>query len=104
VSVNTEALLAMRTRLPLTALRAPLDNLLDEAARRELTRRETLARLCQAEVARQEERRRALAMSSAKFPFVRTLEGFDFHAQPSVDPKPVRELATGRWIAHGDGL
>lgn len=29
----------------------------------------------------------------AKFPFVRTLEGFDFAAQPSLDPKQVRDLA-----------
>jgi DNA replication protein DnaC len=31
-------------------------------------------------------------------------EGFDFDAQPAVDPKQIRELATGRWIAHGDAL
>lgn len=35
-------------------------------------------------------------------PYVRTLDGFESDAQPSLDPKQVRELATGRWVANGD--
>jgi len=49
-----------------------------------------------------DQRRVAMGTSIAKFPYVRTLDGFDFEAQPSIDPKQVRELATGRWIANGD--
>uniref|UniRef100_A0A832A316 AAA family ATPase n=1 Tax=Desulfacinum infernum TaxID=35837 RepID=A0A832A316_9BACT len=49
-------------------------------------------------------RRLHMGMSLAKFPFVRTLDGCDFTAQPTVDAKQIRELATGRWIAHGDAL
>ena len=45
-----------------------------------------------------------MGMGIAKFPFVRTLEGFDFGAQPSLDQKQVRDLATCRWVAHGDAL
>jgi DNA replication protein DnaC len=45
-----------------------------------------------------------MGMSIAKFPFVRTLEGFDYDAQPSVDPKQIREIATSRWVANGDSL
>ena len=40
----------------------------------------------------------------AKFPHGRTLEGFDFAAQPSLDPKQVRDLAACRWVANGDAL
>lgn len=57
-----EALGAMLTRLKLTAIRDQLDSLLDEAARRELTLREALAFLCQAEVARKEQRRLTMAI------------------------------------------
>jgi DNA replication protein DnaC len=32
------------------------------------------------------------------------LDGFDFAAQPSIDKAQIRELAAGRWIAHGDAL
>ena len=45
-----------------------------------------------------------MGLSIAKFPAVRTLDDFDFAAQPSVDPKVVRELATSRWVANGDAL
>jgi DNA replication protein DnaC len=101
---DPDRLTAMLSRLQLTAVRDRLDALLDEAARRELTLREALSFLCEAEVARKDQRRIEMGLRIAKFPFVRTLEGFDYEAQPSVDPKQVRELATGRWIAHGDAL
>ena len=45
-----------------------------------------------------------MGTSIAKFPYVRTLDDFDFDAQPSLDPKQVRELVTGRWIANGHTL
>ena len=99
---QTDALLPMLTRLKLTAVRDQLDNLLDEAGRRELSLRDTLSFLCEAEIARKDQRRITMGLSIAKFPFVRTLEDFDFQAQPSVDPKQIRELATARWVANGD--
>jgi len=95
---------AMLTRLKLTGIRDQLDNLLDEAARQDLTLREALAYLLEAEVARKNQRRLAMGLSIARFPFERTLDDFDFGAQPSLDPKQVRELATCRWIANGDAL
>jgi DNA replication protein DnaC len=91
-------------RLKLTALRDRLDVLLDEAVRRELNLPEALTLLCEAEVAHPEERRIQMGLSIAKFPYVRTLEGFDFAAQPSVDPRLVRDLAACRWVANGDAL
>ena len=38
----------------------------------------------------------------AHFPAVRELADFDFKVQPSIEERQVRELATSRWIAHGD--
>jgi DNA replication protein DnaC len=99
-----DQLLNMLTRLQLTAIRDQLDGLLDQAARAEMNIREALAMLCAAEVARKDERRIQMGMSIAKFPFVRTLDAFDYDAQPSVDPKQIRELALSRWVANGDSL
>ena len=119
---DVDALPDMLARLKLTALRdlaetrsvcGWLDGLLDEAARGDLSLRETLALLCRAEVSHREERRIQMGTSRkspcdfagiAKFPHQRTLEGFDFAAQPSLDPKQVRDLAACRWVAHGDAL
>ena len=94
----------MLTRLKLTAIRDQLDTLLDQAGRAELNLREALAMLCAAEVARKDERRIQMGMSIAKFPCVRTLESFEYDAQPSVDHKQIRELATSRWVANGDSV
>jgi len=94
----------MLTRLKLTAIRDQLDSLLDQAAKAQLNLREALAMLCATEIARKDERRIQMGMSIAKFPYVRTLDGFDYSAQPAVDPKQIRELATGRWIGNGDSL
>jgi DNA replication protein DnaC len=94
----------MLTRLKLTAIRDQLDSLLDEVSRKDLTLREALAVLCEREIARKDERRIEMGLSIAKFPFVRELAGFDFAAQPSLDPKQIRELATGRFVANGEAV
>ena len=104
VNAEGDALPAMLARLKLTAMRDRLDGLLDEAARSDLSLRETLALLCRAEVSHREERRIQMGTGIAKFPHQRTLEGFDFAAQPSLDAKQVRDLAACRWVANGDAL
>src|SRR5215469_1919623 len=91
-------------RLKLIAIRDQLDNLIDEAARRELTLREALALLIEREIARKDERRIEMAVKIAHFPCVRDLDSFDFAAQPSLDPRQIRELAACRWVAHGEAL
>ncbi|WP_026871747.1 IS21-like element helper ATPase IstB [Inquilinus limosus] len=102
--VDHDELLDMLTRLKLTAIRDQLDSLLDEAARRELTLREAVAFLCEREIARKDERRVEMTSKIAHFPTVRDLGGFDFSAQPSIDPGQIRDLAACRWIAHGDAV
>src|SRR5918994_6534101 len=94
----------MLARLKLMAIRDQLDSLLDEAAKRELTLRETLTLFCGREIARKDERRIEMAFGLAKFPFVRDLAGFDFKAQPSLDPKQIRDLASARFVANGETL
>ena len=104
MSVDHATLISWLTRLKLTAVRDQLDNLLDEASRRELSLREALALLCEREIARKDERRIEMAMKIAHFPCARDFDGFDFAAQPSLDPRQIRELACCRWVAHGEAL
>ena len=104
MTADHESLLTALSRLKLTAIRDQLDSLLDEAAKRELSLREALAFLVEREIARKNERRIAMASKIAHFPAVRDLDGFDFAAQPSLDPRQVRELAACRWVAHGEAL
>ena len=102
--IETDRLDELLTRLRLTAIRDQLDSLLDEASRAQMTLREALLFLAEREVARRDTRRIQMGMKLARFPCVRTLEGFDFDAQPSIDPGQIRDLATGRWIGHGQAL
>jgi DNA replication protein DnaC len=102
--LDHDHLIGMLTRLQLTAIRDQLDNLIDEAGRRELTIREALSFLCEREIARKDQRRIDMGLGLARFPFVRDLAGFDFEAQPSLDKGQVRELATGRFVANGEAV
>ena len=104
MTVDYESLLGSLTRLKLTAIRDQLDSLLDEAAKRELSLGQALAFLVEREIARKDERRVEMARKIAHFPSVRDLDGFDFAAQPSLDPRQIRELAACRWVAHGEAL
>ena len=44
----------------------------------------------------------ALKPKRARLPFVKTLEQCDCAAQPAVNERPVRDRATGRFVAHGE--
>jgi len=102
--VPTDRLDEMLVRLKLSGIRDQLDSLLDEAARANLSARETLSMLCEREIARKDHRRIDMALKLAHFPAVKELSAFDFEAQPSIDPKQIRDLAASRWIANGENV
>lgn len=102
--VPADKLDAMLARLQLGGIRDQLDSLLDEAARSNLSTREALALLCEREIARKDHRRIEMALKLAHFPAVKELSSFDFEAQPSIDPKQIRDLAASRWIANGENV
>lgn len=102
--VTTDRLDEMLVRLKLSGIRDQLDSLLDEATRANLSARETLAMLCEREIARKDHRRIDMALKLAHFPAIKELAGFDFEAQPSIDPRQIRDLAASRWIANGENV
>src|SRR3954452_784154 len=104
IDTPTDRLEEMLYRLKLSGIRDQLDSLLDEAARANLSLRETLELLCEREIAKKDHRRIDMALKLAHFPVVKELAGFDFEAQPSIDPKQIRDLAASRWIANGENV
>jgi DNA replication protein DnaC len=72
--------------LKLTAMDDRLESVLDMCGSAELTHREALALFCDIERERRAERRITMGMQIAHFPYVRTLETFDFAEQVSIDP------------------
>src|SRR5256885_16020072 len=81
-----------------------LDALLAEAARGEPTYLDFLDSLLRGEVDSKQRKRVAMGMTIAHFPSTKTLDGFDFKSQPSVDQRLVRELATGRFISQAENV
>jgi DNA replication protein DnaC len=90
--------------LRLTSLRDRLDNLLDEAAKKEMNLREALTFFFEIELQNKMDKRVRMGQTMARFPYQKSLDQYDYAAQPSVDPKQVRELATCRFVANAENV
>jgi len=91
-------------RLQLPHLRETLPAVLSEAAQAGWTYLEFLDQILTREGDAKQAKRVRMGLQIAHFPSVRTLEGFDFMLQPSVDERLVRELALGHFLAHGQNV
>lgn len=91
-------------KLKLPTLSDRLDGWLETAAKQEWGYREFLEKIVAEEVSAKSHKRTEMGVRMARFPFVKTVEGFDFESQPSLDPKRIKELATARWVANGDNV
>ena len=56
------------------------------------------------EVSARVERDVTMKTRLARFPFVKTLDQFDFSFQPALNEAQIRELATARFVAHGENI
>jgi DNA replication protein DnaC len=81
-----------------------VETLLQEASAQEVSYADFLDRLRAEEMAAKSEKYVAMRTVRARFPYRKTLESFDYSFQPSVDRKKLQELATCRFIAHGDNV
>jgi DNA replication protein DnaC len=104
VSVAYERVLAHLDRLKLKRVAELLDPICEQATKDSLTYVDFLDRLLEAEAASRAERRLLAKTRLAHFPFPRTLADFDFSFQPSIDRKQIQELATLRFLAHGENV
>jgi DNA replication protein DnaC len=97
---EAKAAAALQT-LGLTVAHAQLDSLAQQAAAHAWSYTDFLGRLLDSELAARLEKRVALNLQFAKFPYLKRLAQFDFSAQPSVDRRLIDELATGRYLGEG---
>ncbi len=103
-SPQLSRLYEMAKRLRLLTLNGRLEGLLQDAAEKELSYAEFLDRVLSEEVAGRSERQVSMNTRMAHFPFLKTLEQFDFAFQPSLDRKRVLELASCRYIERGENI
>jgi hypothetical protein len=91
-------------RLRLHRLEAELLVLLEQAAKRDVPYSDFLDELLSLEVRSKAEKHLTMRTAMARFPFQKTIDAFDFKFQPSIDPKVIHELATGRYLESGDNV
>jgi len=91
-------------KLKLDRVAAVLDRVAEDAAKQEVPYVEFLDKLLEEEVAIRLARTVEMRTKLARFPFIKTLDQFDFSFQPSIDERLVRELATLRFIANAENV
>lgn len=90
--------------LKLTRIADQIDRWLQDAARHQWSYDDFLLKLCQEELANKQEKRCDLNIKLAKFPYIKTLESFDFNYQTSLNQGQIKDFAKCRWIANGENL
>ena len=91
-------------KLRLERIAQVLDNVAEEAARANIPYLDFLDRLLEEEAAARYQRAVAFKTKMARFPFIKTLDQFDFSFQPSIDQRQIKELATLRFIENGENV
>jgi DNA replication protein DnaC len=101
VSARIESNLAY---LGLKRTKEVLDTVIEDAAKADLSYLEFLDRLLDREVAGHKEWRSGKRIQRARFPYLKTIDQFDFDFQPSVDRQRIRELLTLRFVNNGENV
>src|SRR5260370_16899978 len=95
-----EHLQAILERLKLTRVPERLDQLAEEAAKESWTYVEFLDRMLDVEVSARVERDVTMKTRLARFPFVKTVDQFDFSFQQALNEAPIPTFATARFFTH----
>jgi DNA replication protein DnaC len=99
-----ERLVEHLDRLGLWRAKEQLVDTLEEAEREQWGHTYLLDRLFEEEIAAREERRIRNSLKLAGFPFLKTLDAFDFAFQPSLDRGRVMDLAALGWTTRKENI
>ncbi len=91
-------------RLKLPFIRDHLEEVIQQATQAQMTPCEVLDLAFSKECDQKNANHYKQAMQIAHFPCVKTLEGFDFSKQPSINPGVIRELEKLDWIDAGENV
>lgn len=78
-----------------------LDQVAQQAAAERWSYTQFLGKLMEKELAQRMQNLIDMNLQMASFPYLKTIEGYDFKSQPSVDKRIIEELATGRYLDEG---
>jgi DNA replication protein DnaC len=103
-AAQLERLHEQMQRLRLFKGRERLEALLQEATAKDATYADFLDTLLAEEVASKTAKHVTMRTHLARFPFVKSLETFDFSYQPSLDKKQIQTLSSCHFIEHGENV
>ncbi len=95
---------SLLTRMKLDHLTAQLDAICEQASKKDLGYREFLTDALSTEWSGRHQKGVEFRLTLAHFPWMKTLEQFDFTFQPSIDRKVLRELATLTFVERGENV
>jgi hypothetical protein len=91
-------------RLKMEHLLAQLEGVCEQAAKGDLDYQRFLADALEAEWRGRQQRGIESRLKLARFPWIKTLDQFDFEFQPSIDRKVVRELAALSFVGRAENV
>jgi DNA replication protein DnaC len=91
-------------KLRLPTMRRDWERLAASCAKEGRDHAEYLWQLCERELIEREQRAAARRVKNAKFPVTKTLDGFDFKAQPTINETLVRQLSTCDYLKEHDNV
>jgi DNA replication protein DnaC len=99
-----ERLQEQMQRLRLFKSRERLEALLQDATAQDVSYADFLDTLLAEEVAAKTAKHVTMRTHLARFPFVKSLDTFDFSYQPSLDQKQIQTLSSCHFIEHGENV
>jgi DNA replication protein DnaC len=99
-----ERLQEQMQRLRLFKSRERLEALLQDATAKDVSYADFLDTLLAEEVASKTAKHVTMRTHLARFPFVKSLDTFDFSYQPSLDQKQIQTLSSCHFIEHGENV
>jgi DNA replication protein DnaC len=90
--------------LKLTRIEPVVDSIAQQCARDKIGYLDFLGRLLEIELEERRDRKIDMLQRFAGFPYRKPLEQFDFDFQPSIDKRLIRDLATLRFLEHGENV
>jgi DNA replication protein DnaC len=91
-------------RLKLPAMVRQYQKLAQEATQQNRSYQDYLLSLLELEVAQREENQQKRRIAQAHFPYLRTLDQFEFSAIPSLNHTRVLELAKGEYLSRQENI
>ncbi len=91
-------------RLSLLHLAMQLDTVCEQAAKRELDLRAFLAEALACEWRGRHQKAVETRLAQSRFPWIKTLEQYDFDFQPAIDRRLMREMATLAFVERAENV